>query len=248
MRLLVSVATADEAAAALEGGAHIIDAKDPARSALGAVTPDTFQAICARVGALRPISAALGDGGKPDDVAADAQRCRASGAAFVKIGFARICNERHVAHLIDAARAHCPVVAVGYADATRVEAIDPAALIGVAARAGATGVLLDTADKNGPGLRELMSHAALQAWVHRAQGAGLQVAVAGKLTNDDMPWILRTGADIAGVRGAACDGGRTGRVVSAQVRALVDLIGSKRDHAEPGRQRFGEVAVHHVPR
>ncbi len=41
MRLLVSVANAADAAAALAGGADLIDAKDPAGGALTAVAPDT---------------------------------------------------------------------------------------------------------------------------------------------------------------------------------------------------------------
>ena len=45
MQLLVSVTDAIEAAAALDGGADIIDAKDPASGALGAVTVDVFRDI-----------------------------------------------------------------------------------------------------------------------------------------------------------------------------------------------------------
>ena len=48
MQLLVSVTDAIEAAAALDGGADIIDAKDPASGALGAVTVDVFRDIHAR--------------------------------------------------------------------------------------------------------------------------------------------------------------------------------------------------------
>ncbi|MBM3821162.1 MAG: hypothetical protein FJW14_19395, partial [Acidimicrobiia bacterium] len=61
MRLLVSVADAIDAAAALDGGADIIDAKDPRAGALGAVPLTVFREIHARVGGMRPVSAALGD-------------------------------------------------------------------------------------------------------------------------------------------------------------------------------------------
>ena len=45
MRLLVSVASADDARAAVDGGADIIDAKNPWVGALGAVEPDVMRAI-----------------------------------------------------------------------------------------------------------------------------------------------------------------------------------------------------------
>src|SRR5256885_15086248 len=61
MRLLVSVRGSVEARAALAGGADVIDAKDPARGALGPVQRDRLAAIRRVGGAARPVSAALGD-------------------------------------------------------------------------------------------------------------------------------------------------------------------------------------------
>ena len=46
------------------------------------------------------------------------------------------------------------------------------------------------------------------------------MALAGKLTLEDLPFIGDTGADIAGVRGAACEHGRTSAIVEEKVRAL----------------------------
>jgi hypothetical protein len=61
MELLVSVSNAAEAQAAVDGGAGIIDAKDPFAGALGAVQPEVFSQICAAVDASRLVTAALGD-------------------------------------------------------------------------------------------------------------------------------------------------------------------------------------------
>ena len=61
MRLLVSVADAEDARAAVEGGADIVDAKDPAQGALGSVAPATLEAIVHAVDGARPVSAAVGD-------------------------------------------------------------------------------------------------------------------------------------------------------------------------------------------
>jgi hypothetical protein len=116
------------------------------------------------------------------------------------------------------------VVAVAYADAEPV-----AAFVDIAARAGATGVLLDTAEKAGPGLRGLIAPAALARWVSAAHDAGLLVAMAGKLTADDLAFVRDAGADIAGVRGAACEGGRTGRVSADKVARLRQVANYPRE-------------------
>ena len=61
MRLLVSVASPDDAREAVAGGADIIDAKDPGMGALGAVSLTRLGDIREVVGGARPLTAALGD-------------------------------------------------------------------------------------------------------------------------------------------------------------------------------------------
>ena len=57
--------------------------------------------------------------------------------------------------------------------------------------------------------------------VAEAHAAGLQVALAGALRAEDLPVVRDAGADIAGVRSAACrDGRRSGPLDAARVRAL----------------------------
>jgi (5-formylfuran-3-yl)methyl phosphate synthase len=57
--------------------------------------------------------------------------------------------------------------------------------------------------------------------VAEAHAAGLEVALAGALRAADVPAIRATGADIAGVRSAACrDGRRTGALDPARIRRL----------------------------
>src|SRR5439155_9520287 len=112
------------------------------------------------------------------------------------------------------------VVPVAYADADRAASIPRDRLVDAAARGGARGVLLDTFDKQGGGLRELVAPRDLAAWAAAAHDAGLFVALAGKLVASDLPLVCDVGADIAGVRGAGCDGGRTGQVSADRVRLL----------------------------
>jgi uncharacterized protein (UPF0264 family) len=99
--------------------------------------------------------------------------------------------------------------------------VSPAALLDVAASAGAHGVLLDTADKSGPRLMQLVTPAWLAEWIALAHRRSLVVAVAGRLREEDLALVRGCGADVAGVRGAACEGGRSGRIDAVRVRGLV---------------------------
>jgi (5-formylfuran-3-yl)methyl phosphate synthase len=233
MRLLVSVASAAEASAALAGGADVIDAKDPLAGALGAVSVAVLREIHATVAGARLVTAAIGDAADETETERVAGTFAAAGAALVKVGFAGITSASRVEGLIGAAVRGARigsdgtggVVAVAYADADRVASLAAVALVAVAARAGATGVLLDTAEKSGPGLRGLMASEALGRWVGAAHDAGLLVALAGRLTADDLAYVRDAGADIAGVRAAACEGGRTGRVSAVKVALLRELCG-----------------------
>ena len=100
-------------------------------------------------------------------------------------------------------------------------------LIELAATAGARGALVDTADKRGPGLTTLWSENELTSWIARAHERGLFAAVAGKLDARDLADVVDCGADIVGVRGAACVGGRNGRVSGDLVQRLVERLSSR---------------------
>jgi (5-formylfuran-3-yl)methyl phosphate synthase len=241
VRLLVSVANAAEASAALAGGADLIDAKDPAIGALTPVTADVFREIHASVGGARPVTAAIGNAVDEDAVEQAARAFGLAGARYVKVGFAGIGTAERVGALTKAAvrgaRAAgsggrtCDVVAVAYADADRAFGLAPFALVAEAAQAGAAGVLLDTADKTGPALRSLLDPNALAGFVSSVHETGLFVALGGRLSSVDLPFVRDAGADIAGVRGAACDGGRTGPVSAEKVRLL------QQSHKRAGKDR-----------
>jgi uncharacterized protein (UPF0264 family) len=243
MRLLISVASAAEASEALVGGADIIDAKDPLAGALGAVSVEVLREIHAAVAGDRPVTAALGEASREAAIERAAAAFTEAGAAAVKVGFRGIGSTTRAAALLAAAVRgaktgsgdRAGVVAVAYADAHRAASLAPADLTKVAAHSGADGLLIDTADKRGPGLLRLVAPHALAALVAQAHEAGLFVVLAGKLTAEDLPIARAAGADIAGVRGAACDGGRTGRVAARKVRLLRSVLSAALDPA-PQRQ------------
>jgi uncharacterized protein (UPF0264 family) len=73
-----------------------------------------------------------------------------------------------------------------------------------------------------------MSPEAIGRAAARTRGAGLIAALAGRLTAADLPIVRDTGADIAGVRGAACDEGRTGHISAVRIALLARLLGHER--------------------
>jgi uncharacterized protein (UPF0264 family) len=226
MRLLVSVRNASEATAALAGGADIIDAKEPLNGPLGAVSSDVLHEIAATIGNAAPISAALGDICE-DDVVDRAVAARQAGVTFVKVGFAGMRRRQQLEEVVlTLARAAPPpaLVLVAYADFDVADAPPPAANLTLAAQINPAGILLDTYDKDGAGLTSLMHACTLATFVSRAKASGRFVALAGKLAFEDIETVQDTGADVIGVRGAACDGGRGGIVTPARVRALCEHV------------------------
>jgi uncharacterized protein (UPF0264 family) len=232
MRLLVSVATAADARAAVEGGADFVDAKDPRSGPLGAVTVDRLREIHDTVAGARPVTAALGDAGDERAVEALARAYAASGAGLVKLGLLGTPStsdavRRVAAAVRGATESQAGVVVVAYADATSEIAPAPTAVIEIASRVGARGVLIDTVHKSGPGLLSLLSIDALTRWVAAARRAGLMVAVAGQLQGNDLTTVAGIGADVAGLRGAACTGGRGGSVSADLVRSLSRIVSTQ---------------------
>jgi uncharacterized protein (UPF0264 family) len=248
VRLLVSVSDAADARAALDGGADIVDAKDPSSGGLGAVEPSVLRAIHAAAHPHRPVSAALGDAWDEGHAERGARAAAAVGLAFVKVGFRHVVSIARVRSLVAAAvrgaraaNADTRVIAVAYADAQRAQSVAPDAIHELAASAGAAGVLLDTAFKDGGGLFAYLSPDAVGAWVEAAHAAGLLTAVAGKLDGPALVTARDLGADIVGVRGAACEGGRAGRVSAARVRALAALVSAPAESAAAAAEEWAQA-------
>src|SRR2546422_6059884 len=153
MRLLVSVADPSEARAALEGGADVIDAKQPRRGALGPVRPDVLAAIRQVVGAARQVSAALGDARDEAAIERAAGVAAGLGVAFVKVGFAGVVTGQRARRLATAARrgaGDSGLVLVGYADWRRADRLAPERLVAVAATAAGAGLPLRNALQGAP--------------------------------------------------------------------------------------------------
>lgn len=214
--LLVSVTSPEEAVLALEAGAAVIDAKDPAAGALGALPPDRVAAIVAAVAGRATVSAAAGDAPTVAGAAALAD----AGADVVKIPVGR--GETGAATLMSFGKSladKTKLVAVLAAD--REPDLDLAA---VAAIAGFTGVMLDTVDKQG-GLLDALDLAEVARFVAAARRAKLQAGLAGSLKVVDVGTLLPLQPDLVGFRGAVCDKGDRRRPLDpARVRAVAAAL------------------------
>jgi uncharacterized protein (UPF0264 family) len=232
-RLLVSVVTADEVRAVLEGGADVVDVKNPAEGSLGAPAPGLLRAIRPLVMPPVLLSAALGDAPHlPGTMALAAVGAVACGADYVKVGLLGSARPEQAFELILAARRAASaanpgakLVAVAYADASRAGGLPPADLPAIAREAGAHGVMLDTAVKDGTSTFGAMGAGCVAAFVAEARALGLMTALAGALRLEDFGAIRSLGVDLVGVRGSACDGGRSGRVSATRVASLRAALG-----------------------
>ena len=102
VRFLASVMNAHEARLCVAQGADIIDAKDAAAGALGALAHADVRAIRAAVPASVKLSATIGDPcDDADAVVRDAQLMAATGVDYVKVGLAGSLHAHHVARLAD---------------------------------------------------------------------------------------------------------------------------------------------------
>ncbi len=217
---------ADEARAALAGGADIVDAKDPETGALGALPAATLRAIRDALPAGTACSVALGDAPAAAVITGQLGALRPGEVLFAKLGFAGLRTESEVRTALARAGnaigvvAPCQLIAVAYADWEAAGAPSPATVVAAAVAEGVAGILLDTAIKGGKRLTDLVPAGAVAAFAAAASSAGLLVALAGSLGEGEFPAVLQAGADVIGVRGAACEGGRNGRVTEARVAAL----------------------------
>jgi uncharacterized protein (UPF0264 family) len=232
MRLLVSVRSAAEVKPAMAGGADIIDAKEPSRGSLGAVSPAVLAAIARALPPEIPLSIALGDPAGAREAAAAVSCALAAagprtGDTFLKLGVRCTPGLSAAQVLIEAAvqagtgsPGRVFVVAVAYADHGIAGAPARDAVSRVAADSGAHGVLLDTWRKDGRDLFHHVDAGALREWIQESSRLGLGVALAGSLGLEGLRAVARLPADIVGVRGGACTGGRGGEVSEDRVRAL----------------------------
>jgi uncharacterized protein (UPF0264 family) len=224
-QLLVSVRNADEAVAALAGGADVIDVKEPRRGPLGRAKRSTLQQVISRADRAAPVSVALGE------LQEFEPRYAANlpvGVGLAKLGLAR-CRDWPIwstrwSQAIDALPGGVAPVAVVYADAAKCAAPPPHLVIGHAAQVGCRAVLFDTYEKSSGNLFDALPGAKLSSYIAEIRELNMIVALAGSLDEQSVPIAASYAPDVIAVRSAACRDGRHGVVEQEKVRCLAQLI------------------------
>jgi len=227
-RVLVSVRSVTEACEAAAAGADLIDLKEPATGALGALPLATIRAIVSALrgaGMEQPISATIGDG-PLSDVAEIDQRIAAVAECrvdYVKVGVKVGIRGPHTLAwqtLTRLAHMRQTIIPVLIAD----DGVD-VGLVAHAVHLGFAAIMLDTQDKNAGSLLERLPEDDLRAALAVARQAGVAFGLAGALRASDLPRLARLAPDFAGFRSAVCAGARSDALDAQRVRNIVAELG-----------------------
>ena len=234
MKLLISPKDEKEAVEAIAGGADIIDVKNPKEGALGA----NFPWIIKRIREITPknieVSCTLGDvPNLPGAMSLAALGAATTGVDYIKAGLYGLKTEEDAVYLTRSVTravrdfdSSIKVVITGYADASRVGSVNPMLIPDITHKAQADIAMIDTAVKDGKNLFTFLTINQLRSFVDAAHDHGLKAALAGSLKKEDLPAVYALGADVVGLRGAACTHGDRvdGRITRETVRELVEVV------------------------
>lgn len=232
MKLLVSPINLEEAKAAYNGGADIIDVKNPKEGSLGANFPWVIRSVKEAMGPETPVSATIGDMNyKPGTASLASLGAAVSGADYVKVGLYDIQTTEQaidmVEHVVKSVKDYDPdkkVVISGYADYKRINSIPLRELPSVCADYGADVVMMDTGIKDGRSTFEFMTNEELSQFVESARDLGLVSAIAGNIKFEDIEAINQIGPDIIGIRGCVCGGDRNSTIQQKLVEELKSMM------------------------
>ncbi len=230
MKLLVSPMNVQEAIASEQGGADIIDVKNPKEGSLGANFPWVIAEIKAHI--TRPLSATIGDFNyKPGTASLAALGAAVAGAQYVKVGLYDIHTPEQAYDLLSAITrsvrsfdAEKIIVASAYSDYSRIGSLSPFELPAVGKKAGCDVVMVDTGIKDGRSTFDFMGRGELQKFVDLAHEHKLACALAGSIKFADIPAIKEMGPDIIGVRGMVCGGDRNEAIKAELVAKLKAML------------------------
>jgi len=232
--LLISPINTEEAHEAIEGGADIIDVKNPKEGSLGANFPWVIKSIREMTPEDMLVSATVGDVPyKPGTVSLAALGAAVSGADYIKVGLYGTKNYdealevmKNVVKTVNEYSADVIVVASGYADAHRIGALDPMEIPKVAADAGADLAMVDTAVKDGKTLFDFMNEEKIARFNNEIHSYDLKSALAGSVKKEHLQTLYNLGTDVVGIRGAACVGGdrNSGKIHRSATMELKKMI------------------------
>lgn len=217
--MLASVNGLEEALQILAYDIDIIDLKQPAEGALGALSTADVTMIVEAVAGRKTVSATVGDLPMQSERLCPAvQAMAATGVDYVKIGF--FPGGDHNACIDDLSQ-FCDdyaLIAVLFADCE----LD-LSILHALKKAGFHGVMLDTMDKDKGSLTEILSFFQINQFLREAKQLDLLSGLAGSLKREDIASLLPLNADYLGFRGALCEQhNRIAHLNSQRVKALID--------------------------
>lgn len=231
-QLLISVTCIEEAQIALEHGADLIDLKDPAQGALGALPQDMIAKVVSFVkqscqSANKLTSATIGDlPMKPQLIARQVERLAATGVDMIKIGFFddgenRLHDyESCLSALAPLAKNGLKLIAVLFAEFKY-----PDSLIYSIKNAGFYGVMLDTAIKNGATFLDYSTAQEINLLREKMAANNLIFGLAGSLTIQHVVKVKQFNPSYIGFRGGACvDNQRQSMLDSVKIEAIRKLL------------------------
>jgi len=231
VEVLISIRSLDELIPTIDGGADIVDLKNPSEGSLGAAFPWLIKEI-RNIGKDFTLSAAIGDmPNLPGTAALASSGAAACGADIVKVGLygPRSFKEgvKLLKSVVKAAKDINPdilVVGAGYADFKFFNGIDSMDIPSICNAAGADIAMLDTYSKTGQKLFDFIDSKKLRKFVNKSHEYNLLAALAGSLELKNMKEINDLGADIIGFRGAACSGSdrKNGVVEVNRVKKIIE--------------------------
>lgn len=226
--LLVSVRSAEEAAAAVEAGADLIDVKDPDRGPLGMAHHETVSAVIEAVAGRAPVSAALGEWS--EEVLTAAHWHMELDLQYVKWGLAGYKGGPAWGEDLLQTRRQIPdgmeVVAVAYADWEKANSVPPGEVVKFAKRFRYRAFLFDTYQKDGRTLLDFLKPKEVIDMVAGLKRAGVLVALGGSLKPEQLKLLKGANPDWYAVRGSICTGGkRDGVLDPVRVKKWKDAIG-----------------------
>lgn len=220
-RLLVSVRNKQEAAVARQAGVSIIDVKEPDNGSLGAASIETIHSIAELCGNSIELSVALGelvDVADPLDFINSIPHLN-----HVKMGLSKTLNADWRSQWVDAMSVVQPPVQpvlVAYADAKFAGSPPITELLEFGMENRVQTLLIDTFGKQDGNLLSHQDIPKLAELIQDATEAGIDIAIAGSLDKATIAKLLPLSPTIVAVRGAVCQGSRTGPIDCDMIAAL----------------------------
>ena len=234
---MVSPIDVEEAKTTIEGGADIVDVKNPLEGSLGANFPWVISDIQKLVKKHnREISATMGDfPNLPGTASLAALGLANCNVDYIKVGLKgpksrkdAIYLMRQIRKSVDNYNDKIKVVVAGYADNKRFGTIDPLLIPEIAIESDANVAMVDTGIKDGKSLFDFMTYDQIASFVKKGSKNGILIALAGSIRREHLPKLKNFNPDIIGLRGAACEANDRvkGRIKSEYVKELKSLIKS----------------------